>query len=222
MIEYADTSMFTPNLVLKSTKKFLSGLFLLLFVKPPHSSTMHSIGESLVQKSAALDRCKDFKRLSDQNQVFQQVFVWWSSSTMGTAFRDDVMKWPWKVELLPPFRRVLGRMLAILRAKHFGFPTLLKGAVLSEYAQYLFFRGFGSSKYQRRVNNESWSHELVCKDLLRRGLHVSMHLQHKRLIQPWLALEVLSHPLQHQAWRINTQSARAKPKIALLYALGSK
>ena len=42
------------------------------------------------------------------------------------------------MELLPPFRRVLGRMLAILYAKHFGFPTLLKGAVISEYAQYLF------------------------------------------------------------------------------------
>ena len=55
----------TPNLLLKSTKKFLSGLFLLLFVKPPHSSTMHSIGESLVQKKCALDRCKDFNGLSD-------------------------------------------------------------------------------------------------------------------------------------------------------------
>lgn len=42
---------------------------------------------------------------------------------MGTAFRDDVMKWLWEVELLPPFRRVLG---------------LLKGSVISEYAQYLF------------------------------------------------------------------------------------
>ena len=120
MIEYADTSMFTPNLVLKSTKKFLSGLFLLLFVKPPHSSTMHSIGESLVQKKCALDRCKDFRCLivyQTRTKCFNKFFVWWSSSTMETAFRDDVMKCPWEVELLPLFRRVLGRMLAILCAK---------------------------------------------------------------------------------------------------------
>ena len=68
-----------------------------------------------------------YQTVSDQNQVFQRVFCLMKEFNNGDGFIHE--------ELLPPFRRVLGRMLAVLCAKHFGFPTLLKGAVISEYAQ---------------------------------------------------------------------------------------